>query len=638
MLKTTYDDLSHHPIEKNDHKISVIVTIYNIEKYLPGALESICNQTWRKLEIILVDDGSTDGSGRICDEFAGKDARIRVIHKENGGVSDARNTGLNAVTGEYFTFVDGDDRIEAKMYEDMLRALITFQADMAICNYKEIAKNAVKDSSTDEITVWEGREALKVFIDEEDEYRIQNAPWNKLCKTALVEGVRFPKGKIFEDIAYATKLIAASKKTAYMHKAYYDYVTDRGGSIMNSNKTERILTDQIPAYDEKGKFLKAIGEEELYRTHQRFFLKRMLLHYREAAKQKPQGYERFLKEIRKVILKQADFSLYQNRAAWKGEYVRLKLFTLSPVLYHLFNQFNEGLVIPAKRRRGFQGKKGIIICLSGGLGNQMFQYALYLYYRSRGIWVKIDDVTEYLHEKKRKPELGIFGIQYDRATDEEICHWTDSYMDLPARIRRKLTGRRTRWYMDTYNFQPSVLKMEDAYLYGWWQSEKYFKEIENEVREAFVFPVDSLNEKNKLYLEMIQGCESIGVHVRRGDYLEADEVYGGICTSSYYEKAMNSMRKKRPGCRFFIFTNDVCWVKENMAAQDVTVVEENDEAHGWLDMFLMSRCRHNIIANSSFSWWAAWLNANPGKLVIAPANWFNSKDMKDIYWQGILVI
>lgn len=615
-----------------ENKLSVIVSIYNIEQYLPRAIASVCGQTYKNLEIILVNDGSTDSSGRICDERAVTDARIKVLHKKNGGLSSARNAGIEAATGEYIAFLDGDDWIDASMYEDMLQLLLDNRAELAICSYKKISRSGVEDTSTGKVTLWEGREALEVFLEEKEEYQIQNAAWNKLYTRRLLGNLRFPEGKLYEDIVYTTRLLAASTRTVYVDCAYYNYVIDRSDSIMNSNRLERLLTDQIPAYEEKGRFLKEIGEEELYRTHQYFFQKRLLLHYRQAAEQRPQAYKSFLKNIRQILLTRTDWSVYQGRSDRRGEYVRLKLFTLSPGLYRVFNKFNESLLIPVKQRREFRGKKGIIIVLSGGLGNQMFQYALYLYYQSRGITVKIDELTEYAHEKKRKPELReVFGIHYEKATPEEICHWTDSYMDFAARIRRKVFGRRTRLYLDTYGFDRTVLELDNAYLYGWWQSEKYFQRVEDRVRQAFRFSDEGLNDTNKEYLNRIQNCESVGVHLRRGDYLEVNELYGGICTEEYYALAIQKMKRQIPDCEFFLFTNDPLWAREHMAGEGITIVEENDEAHGYLDMYLMSRCKHNIIANSSFSWWAAWLNENPGKRIIAPARWVQGREMPDIY-------
>ena len=201
--------------------ISVIIPLYNVQDYVGRAIASVCAQTYKNLEIILVDDGSTDLSGSICDEWAAKDSRIRVIHKQNGGVASARNTGLQAAKGEYITFVDSDDYIEAQMYEDMLGALLKNQADLAVCNYKAVDQNGIRDTSTEDITVFQGREALEVFVAEDERYNIQIAVWNKLYKRELTENLGFEDGRIFEDIIYAAKLIARSKKCVYLNHAYY---------------------------------------------------------------------------------------------------------------------------------------------------------------------------------------------------------------------------------------------------------------------------------------------------------------------------------------------------------------------------------------------------------------------------------
>lgn len=116
------------------------------------------------------------------------------------------------------------------------------------------------------------------------------------------------------------------------------------------------------------------------------------------------------------------------------------------------------------------------------------------------------------------------------------------------------------------------------------------------------------------------------------------KVYGGICTDSYYERAVSMVKEKVPDARFFIFTNDPVWVKAHMTGEEFVVVDCNDESAGYLDMLLMSRCKHHIIANSSFSWWGAWLNSHPDKIVIAPSKWLNGRDCSDIYTAGMLAI
>lgn len=129
-------------------KISIIVPVYNIEKYIVRCIESILNQTYSNLEIILVDDGSTDSSGGICDEYAKKDDRIVVIHKVNGGLSDARNAGLKVVTGDYIGYVDGDDWIDSTMYEDMLSVMEAKDIKLSICRYKKVFTGETIDNSS----------------------------------------------------------------------------------------------------------------------------------------------------------------------------------------------------------------------------------------------------------------------------------------------------------------------------------------------------------------------------------------------------------------------------------------------------------------------------------------------------------
>ena len=622
---------------QSENLISVIVSIYNIEKYISRAVKSICAQTYNNLEIILVDDGSTDNSGKICDEYAQKDARIRVIHKKNGGLSSARNEGIKIATGEYIAFVDGDDWVDTSMYEDMLKAMHTYDADIAICNYKAVGKEHTIDTSTDDITVFEGREVLKVFVEEDERYQIQNAAWNKLYKRSLMGDLRFPEGKLFEDIVYTTKLLAGSKRAVYVNKAYYNYIFDRSDSIMNSKKVERLLTDQVPAYKEKGEFLLSIGEKELFLTHQFFFYKRMLLHYKEAKEKKPEGYQDFIKKLRKVICENPVWEAFEGKS--KGEWLRMKLFTISPVLYDSFTYINDNYILPYKMVKASQNEPLVVIQLSGGMGNQMFQYALYLQLKALDKNVKIDDKTEYEGRNARPIRLDVFDATYAVPTETEMKCLTDSYLDLFSKIRRKLTGRKTAEYMETSpRFDSKVLEKDRAYLVGCWQSEKYFQNVKEKVQETFTFKNMELSERMLQYKEAMTTSHSVSVHIRRGDYLEVDEVYGGICTEEYYGKAMKKMKEDIPNCHFFIFTNDVFWVKEHMAGEDVTVVEGNDEDAGYIDMYLMTQCKHYILANSSFSWWGCYLNPSKEKKVIAPKTWANERDYGDIYTAEMMKI
>lgn len=293
----------------------------------------------------------------------------------------------------------------------------------------------------------------------------------------------------------------------------------------------------------------------------------------------------------------------------------------------------------------------IIIRMTGGLGNQMFQYALYLKLCSMGREVKFDDITEYELDNARPVMLWAFGLTYPRADQEEINKITDGFLNLPHRIRRKLFGRKSLEYQEkNCNYDPQVLQRDPAYLTGYFQSEKYFMDVEEQVRRAFTFSEgiwkgqdEEIRRKMQNFLGQIQGCESVSVHVRRGDYLEKEEIYGGICTEAYYKSAIEYMQRERMESSFFLFSNDPEWVREWVNANyrgdnRFVIIEGTQEETGYLDLFLMSRCKNHIIANSSFSWWGAWLDENPRKRVIAPAKWANNQEFVDIYWEGMIKI
>ena len=305
-----------------------------------------------------------------------------------------------------------------------------------------------------------------------------------------------------------------------------------------------------------------------------------------------------------------------------------------------------------------------IIRMSGGLGNQMFQYALYLKLRSLGKEVKFDDINEYRSENVRPIMLSVFGVVYPRATWNEIVEFTDGSMKISKRIRRNLFGRKAIEYCEQGFYDPQVLSFDSMYLRGSFQSEKYFEDIADEVRKTYQFPdLDKMHLPEKLYtsttdtLREIEQGNAVGIHMYRSDSRTEEELYEGICTEKYYEGAVRYMQEQNPDTVFFIFSNEPKWVKkwvDNLIKTQITeemtreerkalkkhfvMVATNTEYTGYLDMFLMSRCKHNIISNSSFSWWAAWLNKNPDKLVVAPSKWNNDNQGDEVFFKGMTLI
>lgn len=265
-----------------------------------------------------------------------------------------------------------------------------------------------------------------------------------------------------------------------------------------------------------------------------------------------------------------------------------------------------------------------IVWIDGGLGNQMFQYALALKLMSIGRQVKID-VTKYAeHHVHNDFELDkVFGISCPFADLQEIKrlgyrkanHLTEFLKKTPLR-------KKTIYNHESYDFDRHVLLLDGYYLEGYWQSEKYFSDIREKILETYRFP-ELVTDRQREYAEQIQGGHSVSVHIRRGDYLNYSYLQN-ICTLDYYKGAMQYFREKHPeGVEFYIFTNDIPWAEEQFQEKDCRFVTGNSGADSFRDMQLMSLCRDNIIANSSFSWWGAWLNQNPEKTVIAPERWIN---------------
>ena len=284
----------------------------------------------------------------------------------------------------------------------------------------------------------------------------------------------------------------------------------------------------------------------------------------------------------------------------------------------------------------------VVIELSGGLGNQMFQYALYKKFENLGKDVVMETSFFRSGQDLRQLELGIFPVKYREITDKEAANirgygYQDNIID---KIRHKLTPRNYAVYMDKIEiFQPEIFEMDQVYLSGYWQNENYFKDIKEIISKDFVFS-DELYKRNKAFCDKLENENSVSVHIRRGDYLtvENTRIHGNICTETYYVNAMKYIEERVVNPQFYIFTDDLDWAKEKYQGTNITIVEGNREDSSYVDMFLMSRCKHNIVANSTFSWWGAWLNTNADKLVLSPPKWFNNFEKAKVACENWILI
>lgn len=283
-------------------------------------------------------------------------------------------------------------------------------------------------------------------------------------------------------------------------------------------------------------------------------------------------------------------------------------------------------------------KKKFIVRYAGGLGNQMFQYALRCNFEKKG--VVRDDTSYYEKVPGAMPFVltEVFpNVKMIEASDKE----KEKYLRLnPSKsVLKKIYYRIFRLHEKYYNekselnFDDSVLLEKEGYFSGYWQSYKYVELVKEELLDRFRF--NNINQKwISDLVEKMKEVNSVSVHIRAGDYFLPQNLilFGNICTEKYYSSAVELMSNKVSNPVFFVFSNDINWCKENILLENVVWMDEKvmKKHDDWIEMYLMSCCYHNIIANSSFSWWAAWLNRNSNKIVIAPQKWLQTVEKDEL--------
>ena len=277
----------------------------------------------------------------------------------------------------------------------------------------------------------------------------------------------------------------------------------------------------------------------------------------------------------------------------------------------------------------------VIVRLNGGIGNQMFQYAAarrVAWVNNTRLFLDLSWFQESGWWTRRKYELDAFRIVGDAVSSDDLKAFKSKrqnafFRRLPLILKKRIFHtHQTHIIEKSYDFDLDILNLcDNVYLEGHWQSEKYFSDIESVIRREFSFRDDPSGPIRRI-LEHIASCEAVSVHIRRGDYVTLPEAntFHGLCPSAYYRSAVDQISRQVGNPVFFVFSDDIVWARENLSLGFEThFMDHNGPERGDEDLRLMSACRHHIIANSSFSWWGAWLCSNPQKIVCAPRKWFN---------------
>lgn len=305
------------------------------------------------------------------------------------------------------------------------------------------------------------------------------------------------------------------------------------------------------------------------------------------------------------------------------------------------------------------GRGMIIIQIAGGLGNQLQQYALYRKFVRLGVEARLDtswfDQMRIVQKErtkgedeisvvtKRDLELRYFDrLVFETCTSEEkkALIGSDSVC---GKFRRRLLPFTVHKFQESKMYHPEIFDFENMYLSGYFACEKYYADILYDLREKIQFP-PSNNPLNRQLAQEMSEEQSVSVHIRRGDYLNPENaaMFGNICTDQYYAKAIEMIKKQVPEAHFYIFSDDVAYAKAHFTGEGYTIVNVNHGKDSFYDMWLMSKCKHNICANSTFSFWGARLNGNESKIMIRPTIHKNSqtfvKDEMEDLWAGWLFV
>lgn len=311
--------------------ISVIIPVYKVEKYLRRCLDSVTGQTYENLEIVLIDDGSPDNCGSICDEYALKDNRIKVIHKGNTGLSDSRNEGIEASHGEYVLFVDSDDYIHPKMIEELYTNACEKNADVVVCDYVKV--------NEDEERVWMNQklpvEAITITDDNRLKYMLGDTKiiftvaWNKLFRRTVLGDIRFPFGKVHEDEFWTYKILHRAQAVVYLKETLYYYV-QRDSSIMGEHTNIKSL-QRLDAYKERIQYYKdrkmPLYEYQMI-NHYRYFMNDVIDKVYKQGKCTKEEISSYIYYIRKEIL----LNIWKYNVSMKTK-LGYVLYAVAPGIY-----------------------------------------------------------------------------------------------------------------------------------------------------------------------------------------------------------------------------------------------------------------------------------------------------------------
>ena len=646
--------------------VSVIIPIYNTGPYLTDCLDSISNQTLRDIEIICVDDGSTDDTPAILEAYRLRDERIRVIRKENGGIGMARNTGIRAACGKYLYFMDSDDRLDADALEILTEKMERLDLQLICFN------TTLFGSDRDSIAA--ARRALSYYQRELDDDIVCSGPelqarllsgsrylcvvWLNVVRRDLVmEHELWFQREVHEDESWTFSVMMYAQRCSCINRAFFHH-RFRENSFIRQHTTFdntygyfRASRDMIRAVENSGATGEALEAAIVTALH---IQDNSIWSYRACSPEERQRLAE-LPLDEQILFRQLTVNtaaLYDRLSKVRSELTRTKKEltktkkTLSTVksspswrigrmLTYIPRQIRsaahllvKGLAYLRDRRRIMRHK--FVIRLQDRLGDQMFLYALYLKLTSLGRDTAIDDTFL----QKEDGLLGdAFDLHYPQAAKREILWLQDKGEHRSDRLLRRLFGARPRLLQAS---DCRVLSARSGYITGQSRDAGLLDGLDDALAGSFRFrAIDPLNLRAcEMEARIRKDPGSVALHYKACDGSpEGGADAERVCMDGYYARAIRAVREAMGGLdmTLYVFSDDpgaaAQWVTRQAGSNpsalsgETLVVDVCAGGDDWVDMYLMSLCRHNVIADSPFSWWAARLNANPDKIVIGPSVW-----------------
>lgn len=667
---------------KNKHPlVSIIIPAYNTEKYVGFCLSSLISQTYKNIEIIVIDDGATDGTGEIIRDYAVQDNRVQLVRGEHQGANVARGLGVKEARGDYYMFVDSDDWLERDAIEKLIDAMEKNHCDA-------IRFNAAIEPSGRLKNPFIGRNAANKMLDGDEARRVlvMKPILNNLCfqfyRANLFDKIGSFKEKLSncEDHLVNLEIYGSVKSVLFIGDVLYHYRSNYNSTTKNSDADRRMtnLNEQIYVYSLMlGKFDAWHFSAEERTKAAVVALDKVRSGIFAFSKANGVNKKKFVQSM-KNVLKNEDFQFirrsvgikenikaflreqplpYKIKCGKSLEYLydeKSVSFWRSTFVFRALSRVRQKIATSKNTNGGYNN---VAKYMRGRLGNQLFQYAALRYIQEinhDGGGMRLN-FSKYVYSLGFKNDLGDFRVRPYAEIDkihmpllQKIIIFTDKLIKRAYRFVRPRSYKEFRYNLENkraeklqrlgiYWKEDGALRMKPTrykskIAIGHFESAKNFDTLREQLLEELQ-PIKPPLAKNRKLYDLIEQNESVCVSIRRGDYVENPTFAKkyNVCGKEYFEAAVGEIRKRVKKPVFVLFSDDIGWCKKNIKLPGEKVYFEDGTDPVWEKLRLMYSCKHFIISNSTFSWWAQYLSRNEKKVVVAPKVWSNSGYNKDIY-------